>query len=212
MFKAEGQIIDSKNQLSISSGAFMFGGSNKLFFQPGLNHGGISFRADYLHTLLPWFKIGVEGSYLMPRSNDNLTGFLKTEILNENITTAGISTLLCLPYRENGWRNRLKLQLGIAPVAVIHSGERIIKIDNIVWNMEQKVPESSSINLNTFNTWGLSLTPSIEYFLAQRSGVKLSCNTLFTTFNNESYKEKEVLYSVNLGIFLAFSKNKHINY
>src|SRR5665647_896390 len=161
------QIINTKSVFSLSAGKLIFGGPDDLFFPKGINNMGISFRADYLSVILPWMKMGVEGSLALPGTPDQSSkSFSTITSENEKIITAGVNATFFLPYKETGWRNRLRLQFGVAPVVVVHAGERTVKINNTVWNTGDQKAESAILMMKGPTTgFGLSLTPSLELSL-----------------------------------------------
>lgn len=210
----KGQIVNSKNFLSISAGKLFFGGPDELFYPKGINNTGISLRADYLHTILPWMKIGVEGSLILPglpaQKSDE---FAKISGSSEKIETIGVNGTFFLPFKETGWRNRFRLQFGVAPVVVMHAGERSVSFDNTVWNTSNNLPESASIIMKGPSTGlGLSLTPSVECYVVQRVGLRLSCNSLLTSLKSDLTTENVIVYSFNFGLFYTFSRDKQFNY
>lgn len=209
-----GQIINSKSFLSISAGKLFFGGPDELFYPKGINNTGISIRADYLHTILPWMKIGVEGSMVLPALPEQKSNeFAKISCSGEKIETIGVNGTFFLPFKETGWRNRFRLQFGVAPVIVLHSGERTVTIDNTVLNTNNNLPESARIIMKGPSTGlGLSLTPSLEYYPAQRIGLRLSCNSLLTSLKSDVTTENVIIYSLNFGVFFPISRNKQLNY
>jgi len=208
-----GQIINSKSGLSLSAGRVLFGAADNIFFPKGISDNGLSFRVDYLHTILPWLKIGVEGSMVLPGATGSFGGgFANIEATNEKIITAGLNGTFFLPFRESGWRNRFRFQLGVAPVLVAHSGQRKVTINNTVWNAGTNQFEMAVIQMNGTSGAGLSLTPAVEYSLNQRIGFRLSWNSLFTSLKSELTTEQTRLNSINLGIFLPLSRSKQFNY
>lgn len=209
-----GQIVNSKNFLSISAGKLFFGGPDELFYPKGMNNGGILLRADYLSNILPWMKIGVEGTLVLPGTpGESDNSFIKISSNKEKVITIGPNATFFLPYKEIGWQNRIRMQFGVAPIAVIHTGERTVTIDNSVWNSLDNLPESPSVVMKGKSTGvGLSLTPSIEYYLVQRVGLRLSCNSLITSLKSDLTMEHEIIYSFNFGIFFAISRVKQYNY
>lgn len=209
-----GQIVNSKNVLSVSAGKLFFGGPDELFYPKGFYNTGISFRADYLHVILPWMKIGLEGSMVLPgfpaQKSDEVALISGS---GEKIETIGVNGTFFLPFKETGWRNRFRLQFGVAPVVVMRAGERTVTIDNTVWNTNSHLPESASIIMKGPSTGlGLSLTPSIEYYVVQRVGLRLSCNSLLTSMKSDLTTEHVAIYSFNFGLFFTFSRNKQFNY
>ena len=209
-----GQIVNSKRFFSISTGKLFFGGPDELFYPKGINNTGISFRADYLQIILPWMKIGIEGSLVLPglplQKSDE---FAKISGGGEKIETIGVNGTFFLPFKETGWRNRFRLQFGLSPVVVIHSGERSVSFDNTVWNTNNNLPESAMITMKGPSTGlGLSLTPAIEYYIVQRVGLRLSCNSLITSLKSDLTTENVIIYSFNFGVFFAISRNKQFNY
>ena len=211
---SKGQIVNTRSFLSISAGKVVYGGPDHLFFPKGIDNTAISVRADFLYNLLPYLKVGIEGSLVLPgipQQGDN--DFQIIKVNGEKMITAGLNATLFLPYKESGWRNRLRLQFGVAPVLVSHTGERTVTIDNTVWNTSGKVQESSTLILKGPSTGlGLSLTPSMEYYIIQRVGIKLSCNSLLTSFKSDLKTERVIIYSLNFGVFFAISRNKQFNY
>ena len=214
IIRSEGQIIDNKSSVSFSAGKVMFTGNDNLFFPKRINSSSYSFRGDYLHTVHPWIKLGIEGSLIMPQADDQMSNeFSKIDSNNEKIITAGINTTFNLPYKASGWRNRLRLQFGIAPVAVFHLGERVVTFDNEVWNIEDQISEGATLTMKGPSTgFGLSLTPSIEYYITQRVGLKVSANSLLTSMKGDLITEDLMIYSFNFGIFIPLSKDKKMNY
>lgn len=211
--KLNGQIIDSKDYLSVSAGTVFFGGPDHLLFPKGLNNGSLCFKVDYLKTVLPYLKAGIEGSLITPGvQGKGSSDFAKIAINNEGILTAGLNATFFLPYRETGWRNRLRLQFGVAPVAVVHSGVRVVTIDNSVWNIDNQAYESSSLTLKESTGLGLSLTPAVEYYVGQSIGLKLSYNSLLTSIKSDLDTERIIINSLNFGLFFTFGTNKHFNY
>lgn len=208
------QIVNSKSFLSISVGKLSFGGPDDLFYPKGMSNGGISFRADYLYNILPWMKMGIEGSLVLPGTpGENGDDFAKISSNNEKMITTGVNTTFFLPFKETGWRNRLKLQFGVAPVVVVHAGERTVRIDNMVWNTDGHVLESSILTMKGPSTgFGLSLTPSVECYVVQRVGLRLSCNSLLTSMKSDLTTEHVIIHSFNFGVFFALSRNKQFNY
>ena len=63
---SKGQIVNSKSFLSISAGKVVYGGPDHLFFPKGIDNTAISVRADYLYNVLPYLKVGIEGSLVLP--------------------------------------------------------------------------------------------------------------------------------------------------
>ena len=107
VYGLKGQIVNSKNFLSFSAGKVLFGGPDDLFFPKGFNNGSLSLRADYLHTILPWIKIGVEGSLIFPGvEGQGSNAFATISSKNEKMMTGGLNATFFLPYKDTGWRNR----------------------------------------------------------------------------------------------------------
>jgi hypothetical protein len=211
--KLNGQIIDSKDYLSMSAGTVFFGGQDNLLFPKGLNNGSLSFKIDYLKTVLPYMKAGIEGSLILPGvQGKGSSDFATIAINNEGILTAGLNATFFLPYRETGWRNRLRLQFGVAPVAVVHSGVRVVTIDNSVWNIGNQAYDSSSLTVKESTGFGLSLTPTVEYYIGQSIGLKLSYNSLLTSMKSDLNTENIMINSLNFGLFFTFGTDKHFNY
>ncbi len=209
----KGQIINSKSELSISAGNVIFGGTQNLFFPKGLSSNGLSFKVDYLQTIYPWLKIGPEASFVLPGATGKIAGgFANITTENEKIITGGLSIVFAVPYKESGWRNRIRLQFGIAPVFVSHSGQRTLTIDNTVINQSSHQNETAVIVMNGTSALGLSLTPAVEYYVDQRIGVKLSWNSLITSLKSELTTEQVRMNSINLGIILPLTRSKQINY
>jgi hypothetical protein len=211
-----GQIIDSKNKLSISAGNAIFTSQDNLFFPKQVSNGSISLRGDFLHTILPWVKLGIEGSMIMPKADSQRSSeFTKIDNRNEKIVTAGINVTFNLPYEASGWRNRLRLQFGIAPLAVVHLGERTVKLDNKIWNNENGVNEEAIITMDGPKTGlGLSFTPALEYFLSRNIGIRFSFNSLLTSMKSDLTREDLIINSLNLGVFVQLPKKekKELNY
>ena len=208
-----GQIINSNSELSISAGNVMFSGSKNLFFPKGLSSNGLSFRVDYVHTIYPWLKIGPEASFVLPGATGKIAGgFATITTENEKIITAGLNIVFAVPYKESGWRNRFRLQFGIAPVFVYHSGQRTLTIDNTVFNQTSHQNETAVIVMRGASSLGLSLTPAVEYYVDQRIAVKLSWNSLITSLKSELTTEQVRMNSINLGILLPLTRSKQINY
>jgi len=208
------QIVNSKSFLSISGGINSFGGPDDLFYPKGISKGGFSFRADYLYTILPWMKMGIEGSLVLPGTPaPNSDNYAKITSSNEKMITAGVNATFFLPFKETGWRNRFRLQFGVAPVAVVHTGERTVRIDNMVWNTNGHVLESSILTMKGPSTGlGLSLTPSVECYVVQRVGLRLSYNSLLTSMKSDFTTENVIINSINFGVFFTLSRNKQFNY
>ena len=208
----DGQIIETKNAIGISAGKFISGGPDDLFFPKGIKNNSTVIRADYFHTILPWMKIGIEGSLMMP-SKTGGDDIIQISSHKEQLLTSGVNATFFSPFKESGWRNRLRLQFGIAPVAVIHQGERIASIDNEVWNKEDQVSEEATVTMKGPSTgFGLSLTPALEYSIEQGIGLRVSCNTLTTSMKSDLTKQNLSFYSLNLGLFFRLSKSKNLNY
>ena len=209
-----GQIVNTRSFLSLSVGKVVYGGRDHLFFPKGIDNTAISVRADYLYNILPFLKVGIEGSMVLPgvpRQGDS--DFKIIKVNREKMVTAGPNATIFLPYRETGWRNRFRLQFGMAPVFVSHTGDRTVTFDNTVWNTPENVPGSSTLILKWPTTrFGLSLTPTVEYYVIQRVGIKFSCNSLLTTFKSDVKTEQVIIYSMNFGVFFAISRTKQLNY
>jgi hypothetical protein len=207
------QIIDSKSVFSISAGKLIYGGPDDLFFPKGINNSGISFRADYLYTIHPWLKIGVESSVVLPGLPNSNNGFTEISSTQERMLIIGPNATFFTPFKETGWKNRVRFQIGLAPVAVAYLGERIVEIDNSVTNVETHQQESSTVEMHgPSNGFGLSFTPSIEYYIIQRFGIRLSCNTLLTSLKSDYTKEDLIIYSLNFGVFVPLTRNKKFYY
>jgi hypothetical protein len=213
-FGLNAQIINTKGFLSFSAGKVIFWGPDDLFFPKGMNNSGISFRADYLNNILPWMKIGAEGSMVLPGLPvQGGSNFSKITSNNEKIMSIGVNATFFLPYKETGWRNRLRLQFGVAPVIVVHNGERIVTIDNRVLNTQDQRTEGTSLMMKGPKTgFGLSFTPSLEYYVAQRVGIRLSYNSLLASFKSDLTTENVIISSLNFGVFMTLSRNKQFNY
>ncbi len=213
--RIHGQMIDVRNIISFSVGNVSFQGKDNIFFPKNAGNGSLSLRADYLHTVLPWMKIGIEGSYIIPSSEgQGSTDFARISTVNENIFTAGFNSTIFLPYKQTGWRNRLRIQIGLAPVAVIHTGERNVTINNNVLDIETNQSESGVIlSLKSPATgFGFSITPTLEYYILQSIGLRFSYNSLITSFKSDLKYENLNISSFNLGIFIPLSKNNKLNY
>lgn len=174
----------------------------------------MTFRADYLHCIFSWMRVGVEGSLMQPVSpvqDDNYYAQFTTN--KEHIITTGINSTFLLPYKASGWRNRLHLQFGISPVVVLYLGKRTLDINNTVWNKEDKVFEKTSISVRGPSTRvGLSFTPALEYSVWQNTGIRLSYNSLLTSIKSEFTREDLIINSLNIGLFVQLSKEKKLNY
>lgn len=210
----KGQIIDTKNSLSLSVGKLVYGDQDNLFFPGGISNSGFSFRADYLHTYLPWMKIGVEGSFLLPGLPQQASHeFAKVSSESEKLLTVGVNATFFLPNKESGWRNRLRLQIGVAPVIVRYQGTRNVMIQNTIYLVDENQPQYAGIDLKGPATrLGLSLTPSLEYYFLQRTGIKVSVNSLFTSLLSDRSIQNTLFHSLDLGVFFALSRNKKLNY
>lgn len=210
----KGQIIDTKNSLSLTVGKLVYGDQDNLFFPGGISNSGLSFRADYLHTYLPWMKIGLEGSFLLPGLPQQASNEVaKVSGENEKLLTAGLNATFLLPYKELGWRNHLRLQIGVAPVIVNYQGTRNVIIQNTIYLVGDDQPQYAGIDLKGPATrLGLSITPSMEYYLSQRTGIKVSVNSLFTSLRSDRSIQNTLFHSLDLGVFFALSRNKRLNY
>lgn len=216
----KGQMPEYKKSLSFSVGKLAYGSQSTLFFPKGMNNDGYSFRADYLYNCLPWLKVGVEGSFYIPdlkfgkenqyfpQSNPSQSAN-EIDIINsdkENLITAGVNATFLIPYKESGWRNRLRLQIGLAPVIVMYRGSRTVTHGIIENESDIRIIKGPS------NQFGLSITPSLEYYIKQSSGIKLSVNTLSTTLKSDQSTEKVIIHSLDIGMFFLLSRNKKLNY
>jgi len=209
-----GQILNSKSFFSISGGKLIFGGPDELFFPKGMDNSGLSFRADYLRNIFPWMKIGAESSLVLPGlPNQSKSDYAQITNKNEKIITIGVNATFFLPFRDTGWRNRLRFQFGVAPVVVAHTGSRTLTIDNIITTIGDYQSEIPVLFMKGPATgFGLSLTPSIEYYISQRVGLRISCNSLLTSMKSDLTTENVVINSLNFGLCFALSRNKQINY
>lgn len=198
-----GQVPDSKNVLSLSGGKLVYGEPAHPFFPGGINNNGFSVRADYLHTILPWMKIGLEGTLLFPGLPAHYTDeFMKIGSQNERLITAGVNATFFVPYSESGWRNRWRFQIGLAPVMVLHQGSRTISIDNSVSQAWTNQPEDPTIVLNDASPrLGWSVTPAVDYYLLPGAGLRVSLNSLFTTLKSDRAVENAVFHSLDVGLF-----------
>lgn len=208
-----GQIVNSKGVIGFSAGKVFFGGPDNLFFPKGMSNNGLSFRIDYLRNILPWLKVGLEGSYVLPGATGTFYDkFVNIASLNERIVTCGINGTIFLPFRESGWRNRFRFQFGVAPVFVAHSGQRTLTINDIVLNHDTNKYELAVIEMGGSSGFGLSVTPAVEYKINQRIGLRLSWNTLITSLKSELTTEQIQINSMNIGIIIPLSRIKQINY
>jgi hypothetical protein len=159
-------------------------------------------------------RVGVEGSFIQPDVPDPDGNYYAQFSTNkEHIVTSGINTTFLFPYKASGWRNRIRLQFGISPVLVLYLGERTLEVNNTIWNKEDKIFEHASIAMKGPSAGlGLSLTPALEYSIWQNTGIKLSFNSLLTSIKSEFTRENLMINSLNIGLFVQFSKEKKLNY
>lgn len=200
------QQVADKGSLSLSAGYLSYGSDNSLFFPSEIKTGRMVLRADYLHSILPWLKAGIEGSWsavhLPEKQNSDI---ITLSSHNEQLITAGLNVTFCTPRVNTGKGFRPRFQLGIAPTIVRHTGTRKMIIDNMIYQPGTTEPLEAVLTIGTSTRPGLSITPAIEYQVFKFLGFRLSANTLLTTLKSDQTTEKMAFHSLNFGVVVPIS-------
>lgn len=198
-----------KGSLSLSAGYLSYGSDNSLFFPSEIKTGRMVLRADYLHSILPWLKAGIEGSWSalnLPKNQNKDIIALSSH--NEQLITAGLNVTFCTPRVDNRKGFRPRFQLGLAPTVVRHTGTRRMIIDNMIYHPGTTKPMEATMTIGTSTRPGLSITPAIEYQVIKYLGLRLSANTLLTTLKSDQTIEKMAIHSLNLGVVVPILVKK----
>ncbi|MCG8582482.1 MAG: hypothetical protein MI866_21330 [Bacteroidales bacterium] len=210
-FSCFGQLLETRQLISFNSGYGVLNGvDDNLFFPSSVKQSGLSIDLSYGHKITPWLAGGVSIGYIQFASPDTNPGFAEIKTNSStSFLTVGPQVILHSPFKSQGVFNRIRLGLAIVPQFHHYSGERSVKIDNVVIPANKDEMILSVIEMNKNSTgFGAKIGPEINYRITQRFGLRLAYNWQLLSVYSGYDREQLVANSVLGGLIFTFGNRK----
>ncbi|WP_157482607.1 hypothetical protein [Geofilum rubicundum] len=207
-----GQLLETRQLLSINGGyGVLTGSENQLFFPSSVHQSGLKVEVSYEHKINPWLAGGVAMGYHHFLGPDSDHGFAEISTNGSAFLTVGPRLVLHSAYQSGGLYNRIRFGLALAPQFHFYSGERLLNIDNEIVPENREGTYRPVLEMNeTSSGLGAKISPEMNYRLTQRLGLKLVYHFEFLSVYSGFEREQVAANSLMGGLIFTFGNRKSL--